>query len=1659
MLFIRGFFAFGLVWLCVAAPAFGQNGHLLVTEFVVTPTNGEFIEIFNPTSATVDLSQYYLTDDIAPNKIDYVKVVNGAGALSLSIADFLVKFPDGANIAPGETQTIAFMDTAFARTYSKSANYEVTSSNDAVPNMVEISIKPGTGFLTNGSETIVLFAWDGASDLVQDVDYLVWGNKGTAVDKSGLAIDGPDADSDVSTYQNDTAVANQSVVNTDNDADPDPHDFGDSAQRVTLEVGETLTGGNGITGHDETSENLSIAGGSWALHAAPTPGSVPDALKQQPTNFVATLNGDQEVPPISTPAKGQITATLTGDQLVVTGSFSNLSSDFNAAVRGGSHLHLAPAGRNGGIQIELAATVNPDNRSGTYEAANNTFTLSSELVTALNERKLYANIHTQTYGGGEIRGQLVPEAEAYYRANLAGSNEVPSVSSTGNGGIILELRGDELTLSGSFKELGSDFNPNVRGGAHIHLAPAGQNGGIQLELTTVLDADLRGGVFEADSNTFTLTPELLTALQERRLYANVHTTTFGGGEIRGQILPQAANAFRVNFSGGNELPPVATTGGGALMLELAGDQLTVSGAFSGLSSDFNAAIRGGAHLHLAPIGRNGGIQIELAATVNADNRSGTFAAANNTFTLSTDLVTALRSRKLYANIHTQTFTGGEIRGQVLPENYSFFTAALSARNEVQPVASTARGGVIAELSGARMTLTGSFSDLISDFNPNVRGGAHLHVAPAGQNGGIQIELVTALDANARGGVFEAASNTFTLTAEQVTALRTGGMYANVHTQTFGSGETRGQLLADPNRFPNATTITSPASGSTVVIEGSGETLLQATWNAATDPDNNTVVYLWQLAVDRQFNALLVNRNTNTTTSFSAKYSDVDSILAAAGVAVGNTVKVYHRVTTSDGSLQSPGTIDSVNVTRGVIFDINFTATLTGDQEVPPVSTPACGQITATLTGDQLVVTGSFSNLSSDFNAAVRGGSHLHLAPAGRNGGIQIELAATVNPDNRSGTYEAANNTFTLSSELVTALNERKLYANIHTQTYGGGEIRGQLVPEAEAYYRANLAGSNEVPSVSSTGNGGIILELRGDELTLSGSFKELGSDFNPNVRGGAHIHLAPAGQNGGIQLELTTVLDADLRGGVFEADSNTFTLTPELLTALQERRLYANVHTTTFGGGEIRGQILPQAANAFRVNFSGGNELPPVATTGGGALMLELAGDQLTVSGAFSGLSSDFNAAIRGGAHLHLAPIGRNGGIQIELAATVNADNRSGTFAAANNTFTLSTDLVTALRSRKLYANIHTQTFTGGEIRGQVLPENYSFFTAALSARNEVQPVASTARGGVIAELSGARMTLTGSFSDLISDFNPNVRGGAHLHVAPAGQNGGIQIELVTALDANARGGVFEAASNTFTLTAEQVTALRTGGMYANVHTQTFGSGETRGQLLADPNRFPNATTITSPASGSTVVIEGSGETLLQATWNAATDPDNNTVVYLWQLAVDRQFNALLVNRNTNTTTSFSAKYSDVDSILAAAGVAVGNTVKVYHRAISSDGSLQTASTIDSVNITRGMVVTVEERTEALPAEFALHGNYPNPFNPSTVIRYDLPRSAHVKLVIYSVLGKVVRTLVDAKEAPGFKRVTWDGANDAGERVTSGIYVYRLETEGFTAVSKLTLLR
>lgn len=102
---------------------------------------------------------------------------------------------------------------------------------------------------------------------------------------------------------------------------------------------------------------------------------------------------------------------------------------------------------------------------------------------------------------------------------------------------------------------------------------------------------------------------------------------------------------------------------------------------------------------------------------------------------------------------------------------------------------------------------------------------------------------------------------------------------------------------------------------------------------------------------------------------------------------------------------------------------------------------------------------------------------------------------------------------------------------------------------------------------------------------------------------------------------------------------------------------------------------------------------------------------------------------------------------------------------------------------------------------------------------------------------------------------------------------------------------------------------------------------------------------------------------------------------------------------------------------------------------------------------------SVAEQPTALPQGFHLAQNYPNPFNPATMIQYELPHASQVNLAIYNLLGERVRTLVDAQEPAGMKQVTWDGRDEHGERVSSGVYLYRLEAGEFKMTKRLLLMK
>ena len=123
-------------------------------------------------------------------------------------------------------------------------------------------------------------------------------------------------------------------------------------------------------------------------------------------------------------------------------------------------------------------------------------------------------------------------------------------------------------------------------------------------------------------------------------------------------------------------------------------------------------------------------------------------------------------------------------------------------------------------------------------------------------------------------------------------------------------------------------------------------------------------------------------------------------------------------------------------------------------------------------------------------------------------------------------------------------------------------------------------------------------------------------------------------------------------------------------------------------------------------------------------------------------------------------------------------------------------------------------------------------------------------------------------------------------------------------------------------------------------------------------------------------------------------------------------------------------------------------------------GSLRNAVSVWlSVSDTPTTVGERETQTSLVPQTPTLSQNYPNPFNPQTVIDYTLTHQSQVRLSVFNLMGQRVATLVEGHRTTGSHSVVWDGTDRDGKRLSSGVYVYRLETDGMVETRKMALVR
>jgi hypothetical protein len=159
------------------------------------------------------------------------------------------------------------------------------------------------------------------------------------------------------------------------------------------------------------------------------------------------------------------------------------------------------------------------------------------------------------------------------------------------------------------------------------------------------------------------------------------------------------------------------------------------------------------------------------------------------------------------------------------------------------------------------------------------------------------------------------------------------------------------------------------------------------------------------------------------------------------------------------------------------------------------------------------------------------------------------------------------------------------------------------------------------------------------------------------------------------------------------------------------------------------------------------------------------------------------------------------------------------------------------------------------------------------------------------------------------------------------------------------------------------------------------------------------------------------------------------------------------------TVQPFVTEVVDVESAPSGGGSYLYSQFQIRFQ---SKGTLNNFQVLDDWfvdNVLLSVPSAAEGGGGSLPATYFLGQNYPNPFNPSTTIRFDTPRLGRVRLVVYDVLAEKVRTLMDDVTEAGVHQILWDGKNDMGGQVVSGIYFYRLEAEDFQATRKMLLMK
>ena len=217
-------------------------------------------------------------------------------------------------------------------------------------------------------------------------------------------------------------------------------------------------------------------------------------------------------------------------------------------------------------------------------------------------------------------------------------------------------------------------------------------------------------------------------------------------------------------------------------------------------------------------------------------------------------------------------------------------------------------------------------------------------------------------------------------------------------------------------------------------------------------------------------------------------------------------------------------------------------------------------------------------------------------------------------------------------------------------------------------------------------------------------------------------------------------------------------------------------------------------------------------------------------------------------------------------------------------------------------------------------------------------------------------------------------------------------------------------------------------------------------------NDSPEPFSLIYPTVTDTITIHTDTDETVPFTWGRSMDVDSE-VIYKLTITLD-YFGTSYTNEYENiadTTYGISAyEYAILMTNLNLPQWDIDYTIEAFdgeYTIMSDDGEFVFENT--SLSIENGI----------LPKEFALHQNYPNPFNPTTQIHYDLPESEFVSIIIYDVIGRKIKSLININQEAGYRSIAWNATNDLGQPVSNGMYIYTIQAGEFRQTNKMVLLK